>query len=301
MSNTPEESLEILTNATFPGSIPKDDAIQPRQPDTPFTPETSEWRMLDRLRRALNEFSPYKASGTDGIKPIVLHSLPDTFLSKLLKIYDASITSGYTPSAWRESKVIYIPKLGKPTYDTPKAFRPITLTSYLFKGLEKLVYWNIEDNELKDKPYNDRQHAFRTGRSTESALSEILNEIEKGTLGNGFTIAVFFDCAGAFDNLSYKAAEKALKKKQIQPKIIRWYMNYLKNRTSTFELKGIAREISIETGCPQGGILSVLLWNVAFDMLLSRFTKGRVRCVGFADDGTLLISGKDLHKMRNQM
>ena len=29
-----EESLEILTNATFPGSIPKDDAIQPRQPDT---------------------------------------------------------------------------------------------------------------------------------------------------------------------------------------------------------------------------------------------------------------------------
>ena len=78
-------------------------------------------------------------------------------------------------------------------------------------------------------------------------------------------------------------------------------MNYLRNRTSTVELKGIAREISIETGCPQGGILSVLLWNVAFDMLLSKFTKGRVRCIGFADDGTLLINGKDLHKMRNQM
>ena len=42
----------------------------------------------------------------------------------------------------------------------------------------------------------------------------------------------------------------------------------------------------------------MLLWNITFDMLLSKFTKGRVRCIGFADDGTLIISGKDLPKMR---
>ena len=127
-----------------------------------------------------------KAGVPDGIKLIILQNLPDSFVTKLSTLYDASITSGYTPKSWRSSKVIYIPKIGKPDYEVAKAFRPITLTSYLFKGLEKLVYWNIEDNELKDKPYNDRQHAFCTGRSTESALSEILNEIEKGTLGNGF-------------------------------------------------------------------------------------------------------------------
>ena len=78
-------------------------------------------------------------------------------------------------------------------------------------------------------------------------------------------------------------------------------MNYLKHRTSTTQLNGLARKISIKTGCPQGGILSVLLWNICFDMLLSKFTKGRVRCIGFADDGTLIIYGKDLKNMRNQM
>ena len=205
--------------------------------------------------------------------------------------------SGFDPNAPR----IYIPKIGKPDYEVAKAFRPITLTSYLFKGLEKLVYWNVESTALKENPYHDKQHAFRSGRSTESALSEIANEIEKGTLRGGYSLVVFLDCAGAFDNLSFRAAEKALKRKKIKPLITKWYLNYLRNRTSTVELKGLAREILIETGCPQGGILSVLLWNITFDLLLSKFTKGRVRCIGFADDGTLIITGKDLHKMRNQM
>ena len=65
------------------------------------------------MKRAFADFSAYKASGPDGIKPVVLHNLPDIYLSKLLTIYDASITSGYTPLSWRQSKVIYIPKMGK--------------------------------------------------------------------------------------------------------------------------------------------------------------------------------------------
>ena len=99
MANTPEESLEILTNATFPCSVPKSHENHQTSPDIPFTPETAEWRTVERLRRALTEFSPFKASGPDGIKPVVLHNLPDSYLSKLLKLYDASITSGYSPSS----------------------------------------------------------------------------------------------------------------------------------------------------------------------------------------------------------
>ena len=54
----------------------------------------------------------------------------------------------------------------------------------------------------------------------------------------------------------------------------------------------MARKIAIKTGCPQGGILSVLLWNICFDMLLVKFSEGRVHCIGFADDGTLIIHGE---------
>lgn len=199
---------------------------------------------------------------------------------------------GYTPRAWQSSKVIYIPKIGKTDYEVAKSYRPIILTSCLLKGLEKLVYWNLEATTLKDRPYNASQHALRAGKSTESALSEITNEIEKGTLRRGYTLAVFLDCARAFDNMSFRAAERALKKKKVHPQLIKWYMNYLKHRTSSIELKGIQRQISIDTSCPQGGILSVMLWNITFDQLLNKFSKGRVKCIGFADDGTLLSMSK---------
>ena len=48
--------------------------------------------------------------------------------------------------------MVYLPKMGKSSYDEAKSFRPITLTTYLFKGLEKMVYWHLEDTVLKTTP-----------------------------------------------------------------------------------------------------------------------------------------------------
>lgn len=99
------------------------------------------------------------------------------------------------------------------------------------------MYWHVEDQTLKEHPYDEMQHAFRSGRSTESALSQLVSEIEKGVLLRGYTLAVFTDIKGPFDNLSFEAEKKALKSKQISKYMIKWYTQYLENRTSTIELK----------------------------------------------------------------
>ena len=41
----------------------------------------------------------------------------------------------------------------------------------------------------------------------------------------------------------------------------------------------------------------MMLWNIVFDMLLRKFNRTRVKAIGFADDGDLLIHGKDLDRM----
>jgi hypothetical protein len=266
-----------------------------------FRPIQAEWRNTAITKDAIASFGANKAAGPDGFKPTALHALPDTCLDKLVLIYDAIMTAGYTPLIWRSARVVYIPKVGKTAYALAKSYRPISLTPFLFKGLERLVHWHLQETTLTAKPYNKNQHAFRLGRSTETALSQTVNIIEKGVLRNGFTLGVFLDVEGAFDNLSYAAAKKALTKKGVKTEIKTWYLQYLKNRTSIIELKGITRRIEIENGCPQGGILSVVLWNMAFDGLLAYFKTGRVRCVGFADDGVLLIHGKDLPQMYKLM
>ena len=50
----------------------------------------------------------------------------------------------------------------------------------------------------------------------------------------------------------------------------------------------------LTVGCPQGGVLSTILWNVAFDDLLGLFKHGNIICVGYADDGCLVISSKSI-------
>ena len=66
-------------------------------------------------------------------------------------------------------------------------------------------------------------------------------------------------------------------------------------------INGIEKKRKLTLGCPQGGVLSVLLWSLVFDDLLNKFTKGRITCVGYADDGCLIIQGNDLENMYKSM
>ena len=107
---------------------------------------------------------------------------------------------GYISKIWREVRVTSVPKPGKTNYTTAKAFRPISLTSFLLKGLKKLVDRYLRDGPLVNLPIHPRQHAFQSGRSTESALHQLVGRIEKALDAGQYVLGAFFDIQGAFDN-----------------------------------------------------------------------------------------------------
>ena len=81
-----------------------------------------------------------------------------------------------------------------------------------------------------------------------------------------------------------------------------WYGQYILNRTAKVNYCGEVEYVWVDTGCPQGGVLSVTYWNLIFDELLKSINDGGpITCIGFADDGALLISGLDLDYMRRIM
>jgi len=96
--------------------------------------------------------------------------------------------------------VAFIPKPGKPNYTT--AFRPSSLTSFLLKGLEKLVDRFLRDRPLASLLVPPRQHAYQPGRSTVSALHQLVGRIEKALDAKQYALGVLFDTEGAFDNTS---------------------------------------------------------------------------------------------------
>ena len=106
---------------------------------------------MDKIKEALGGFEKKKSPGPDGIKPIIFEHLPEKTLLYLQIIYKSCIFLHYTPISWKETKVIFIPKPGKESYRVPKSFRPISLSNYLLKGLERVVTWKMGE-DLKSHP-----------------------------------------------------------------------------------------------------------------------------------------------------
>ena len=129
------------------------------------------------VRNALRSFGPKKAAGPDGLRPNVLRSLGWEAIGLLTEIYRESISTAVIPRSFLHMSVSFIPKK-KPDKSSPKSFRPITLASFLLKGLERIVQWHFNETILQNLLSN--QHAYTKGRSCDSALSEVVNKMERG-------------------------------------------------------------------------------------------------------------------------
>ncbi len=248
----------------------------------------------DRVRWAVSMFSPFKSPGTDGIYPVLLQKSLDMIIDRVVTIFKACLAWGYVPKSWRTVRAVFIPKPGRPAYDQAKSFRTISLTSFLLKTLERLIDRYIRDGALRTSPLHRNQHAYLPGKSTETALHSLVGRIE-GALGRKeFALAAFLDIEGAFDNARFKAIEQALKEKHVPNAIVRWIVEMLETRKVEATLGGHTVRIKVKQGCPQGGVLSPLLWCILVDSLLRRLNGRDYYCQFYSDDGVIVIIGIDL-------
>ncbi|XP_070068090.1 uncharacterized protein [Drosophila takahashii] len=115
-----------------------------------------------------------------------------------------------------------------------KDFRPISLTSFLMKTLDRMIDIHIRENTEKQHLSN-AQLAYRKGRSTETALHEVVCHIEKSLHFNQYTMATFL---GAFNNVNAKSILSSLNSIGIEGDIRAWIGVMLTSRTITAELSG---------------------------------------------------------------
>ena len=294
-----EEVLDHLLTVHFPGNTVVDEpgnltyrSNQSYLPTdwnwvkTVITPGKVEWSFSVML--------PYKSPGLDGIFPILLQKGSKWLKWPVCQIYRACLNLGYTPRAWRTARVVFVPKPGKPDYSIAKAFRPISLTSFLLKGMERLVDRYLRDGPLKTNPLHGYQHAFQPGKSTETALSWITAKIETALNNKQYALAVFFDIEGAFDHVRSEDIIKAFKDHGIDDLAIKWISELLTNREILVEYNDIKVRRTPGKGMPQGGGLSPLLWLMVANRLLKVLNDEGMPTQFFADDGTIVLVGSVL-------
>src|SRR5690606_31285209 len=215
-------------------------------------------------------FQPYKAPGPDGLFPALLQAGLELCLTRLCRMFRASIALGYIPKTWRTVDVRFIPKAGRNTYDRPKDYRPISLMSFMLKVLEKLIDRWLRENILLSSPLHARQFAYQKGKSTEHALLGLASVAQKALDDGELALAAFLDISGAFDNASYRSMTQALERRNTDACCVRWIASMLECRKITTSICGTTKKIYPAKGCPQGGVLSPLLWNLVVDDLLRK-------------------------------
>lgn len=106
------------------------------------------------------------------------------------------------------------------------------------------------------------------------------------------TLGVFIDIEGAFDNTSVKSIKRAVESKGIHPVICGWISHMLKHRRIYASVNDEQVGVTAARGCPQGGVLSPLLWCLVVDGLLRQLKEAGYGVTGYADDVAITISGK---------
>ena len=105
-----------------------------------------------RVECAIDSFAPYKSPGMDGIFPALLQEEREAVIPYLVRIFHACLSTGYVPAIWRQVKVVFIPKPSKNSYSRPRDFRPVSLSLFLLKTMERLVDRNLRDEALAQVP-----------------------------------------------------------------------------------------------------------------------------------------------------
>ena len=247
--------------------------------------------VTDKLvRKSLLMFKPKKAPGPDKLKPIIFKYLPKSFLSHITFIYKSSLQLRYTPRKWQEASVVFIPKAGKKDHRECKAHRPIVLSNFFLKGMERVITWRVDDH-LRYYPIHPKQHGFQIGKGTEAALSSTCNYIEKFVLQRKFCLGIFLDITSAYDSMDINHIRSSLYLHGAEEELVEWYYQYLAHRVLHVPLHGESKTFVCGQGFPQGGVASAKFWVIAFnpaiEIINRQFTLGN----GYADDLSVVFGG----------
>ncbi|KAL8625338.1 hypothetical protein ACOMHN_044481 [Nucella lapillus] len=173
--------------------MPPRDPQQPPQGDITIT--------TAGVEKLLKNLDPSKAGGPDELSPRVLKEVAVEIAPSLALLYQASLDTGVVPVDWKSAHVSPVFKNGE-RYK-PENYRPISLTSIPCKLLEHILVRDIMTYCENHQIFCEEQHGFRRGRSCETQLLGLVDEVSRA-LENGLQEDLLvLDFSKAFDKVSH--------------------------------------------------------------------------------------------------
>jgi hypothetical protein len=218
---------------------------------------------LTRVRKARKALDASKAAGPDNVHPSFLKNAPDVIDEVLVELFRLSVAHAYLPASWRSAMVYPLYKGGDKDPATAKAWRPISLTSWLVKLLERCHVLAMVKHAESTGFFLPEQFGFRKGRSTLDQLLQLRHDIASALkTRRSFLPVAFLDIEAAFDSVwTAGLLHKLWHQMRWQGAAWHWIKAFLSGRRFSVihgDFKSDEHELS--AGVPQGSVLSPLLF-----------------------------------------
>jgi hypothetical protein len=244
---------------------------------------------VEKVQKALAGISIAKATGSDNIPGHFLKDAAPIIAKPFAHIVNQSIETSSVPEAFKIAKVVPLFKKGSKT--TESNYRPISILPVASKIMERLIHDQLYEYLSKYNLLYKYQSGFRSGFSTDTALTYLADTIRRNIDDRLYTGAVLIDLQKAFDTVNHAILIAKMKAMGLGDPIVSWIHSYLSNRQQYVELNGVKSRLDkISCGVPQGSILGPLLFSIYVnDMVQS------VNCdlLLYADDSVLIKTGND--------
>jgi hypothetical protein len=210
-----------------------------------------------QIRRHIAKLSPYKAPGPDGIPNIVLQKCVNTLISRLIRIYRAIMDLDVYYEPWKEFTTVVLRKPGKPSYEVPKAHRPIALISTMAKVLTAIIAENLSTVVERHQLLPKTHFGGRPGRSTADAVHYLVDKVCTAWRTKKVVSVLFLDVEGAFPNAVTTRLAHNLKRRRVPAVIVRYVAQLLEGRKTRLKFDDYVSEVTnITNGIGQGDPIS---------------------------------------------
>ncbi|OAQ57276.1 reverse transcriptase [Pochonia chlamydosporia 170] len=246
--------------------------VSPTQ-QIPFSAHISTSEAQDALLKTGNT-----TPGMDGITTKMLQAIWPSISHVTTLLYNACLTLGYHPTAFKTAEVVMIPKLNKRDLSDVSAWRPISLLS-----------------SVKYKVLHPNQAGALPKRSATDIVTALLYDVERA-LGNGkVATLVTMDVKGAFDAILPYRLVLRLRQQGWPDFLICWIYHFVSHRKALVRFQDAKTEpAELPCGLPQGSPISPILYLLATTPIYS--LPGATERYGYADDTAMLFTGDSLEE-----